>query len=467
MADKRSPPWRFWKGYSRAARAIRFIETYCRVPSGINAGELIHLARFQRETLEELLADGVRTGALQIPRGNAKSTLSAAVGLWALCDHPDSPQVPLVAFNSLQAQRTLFRPVRSMIRAHPDLSERVVVYSASGDRRAWSAWNDGELLPLPADESRLQGLNPTVALIDEAQELEPSVLSAILQGAGKRPESLVLAIGTPKPGGQDSALYTLREQAQRGAKVAWVEYGAPAGCDLDDVQAWLKANPAIAAGMLHVDVLDSELALVTEAQFRCYRLGQWIDTVVADWLPSGAWEHCPRVGVPPDGTEVVLALAGSWTSSSVALVGATGDGALFVAWADDAATDDQLLAVIAAASARWKVLEVCVAPRTRPNLVAALADDAVPVEVWPNKLDLEVASATEWRRAIIEGRVAHDHHPLLAAHVAASVARSTPDGSLRLAAPDDDRPVDAARAARMAWWRSLDVGARLEAPGVF
>jgi phage terminase large subunit-like protein len=432
----------------------------------VNAGELIHLARFQRETLEELLADGVRTGALQIPRGNAKSTLAAALGLWAVCDHPDSPQVPLVANNSLQAQRTLFRPVRSMIRANPELSERVVVYS-SNDRRVWSAWNDGDLLPLPADPERLQGLNPTVALIDEAQTLLPHVLAAVLQGAGKRPESLVLAIGTPRPGGQESALFNLREQAQRGAKVAWVEYAAPAGCDLDDTQAWRQANPALMAGLLHADVIDAERALVTEAEFRCYRLGQWIDTIVADWLPSGAWEHCPRVGVPPDGTEVVLGLAGTWNSSSVAVVGATGDGALFVAWADDSATDDQLVAVIAAASARWRVLEVCVAPRTRPNLVAELHDDGVPVEVWPNKLDLEVASATEWRRAIIEGRVAHDHHPLLAAHVAATVARSTPDGSLRLAAPDDDRPVDAARAARMAWWRSLDVGARLEAPAVY
>jgi hypothetical protein len=426
---------------------------------------LITLARFQKETLEELLADGVRTGALQIPRGNAKSTLSGAVGLWALCDHADSPQVPLVAYNSLQAQRTLMRPVRSMIRAHPELSSRLAVYTASNDRRVWSAWNDGDLLPLPADAERLQGLNPTVALIDEAQTLQSDVLAAILQGAGKRQESLVLAIGTPKPAGETSALFRLREQHRAGAKVAWVEYAAPEGCAIDDVQAWLQANPAIAAGMLHVDVLDSELALVTEAEFRCYRLGQWIDMVVADWLPSGAWEACPRVAVPPDGTDVILGVAGTYTSS-VAIVGCTFDGAVFVAWAAEEASDDDIANVLATCADRWQVDGIVAAPRWRANLIHRLADEH-NVSVWPNSTNLDVMSATEWRRGIVEGRVAHDHHRLLAEHVSASSARYTADGSLKLVAPADGRLVDAERAARMAWWRAVDLGQRLEAPAVY
>src|SRR5262245_30920500 len=97
------PPWRAWKTRSRAGRAIRWIETYCRIPSGVGTGQLMKLRRFQRDSLEELLADDVRTGGLQIPRGNAKSTLWAAVGLWAVSDGEDTPQVPLVAFNGLQA----------------------------------------------------------------------------------------------------------------------------------------------------------------------------------------------------------------------------------------------------------------------------------------------------------------------------------------------------------------------------
>jgi phage terminase large subunit-like protein len=412
-----------------------------------------------------MLAEGVRTGGVQIPRGNTKSTLWAAVALWAVCDHDDGPQVPLVGFNGLQVNRTLFRPIRAMVRLAPELEGRVVLYSASADRRVWSAWNDGELLPLPADVERLQGLNPTVALIDEAQTVSPEVFAAVQQGAGKRAASLVLAIGTPAPGAQDSALFTLRERARAGAPVRWLEHAAPAGCELGDRKAWRVANPALAAGLLHVDALEADVALVSEAEFRCYRLGQWVDAVVAAWLPAGAWEACPRVPPPPEGTEIVLAVAGTWTSS-IAVVGATFDGALFVAWAGEVATDDELAAVIDAAGERWQIAEVIVAPRFRAQLVDRLVDAGAPVEVWPNRVDLEVASATEWRRAIVERRVGHDHHPLLAEHVSASVARSTPDGSLRLVPPDDGRPVDAARAARMAWWRLTD-RPRLEAPTIF
>jgi phage terminase large subunit-like protein len=464
--DADIPPWRRWKTKSRAARAIRWIEAYCPIPSGTGTGGLIRLHQFQKDQLEVMLAEGVRIGGLQIPRGNAKSTLWAAVALWALCDDPDAPQVPLVGFNGLSVQTTLWRPIQRMVSMSPDLASRVRVFKSSADRRALCAWNGGELLPMPAHVDRLQGLNPTVALVDEAQTVPPEVWSALIQGAGKRESSLVLAIGTPAPLGQASALAGLRAQSIAGANVAWLEHAALAGCALDDHVEWARANPGIAAGLLRVDQLETELKLVSEAEFRCYRLGQWVDSTTADWLPVGAWDDCPTVVAPPDGTEVVLALAGTWTSS-VAVVGATMDGAVFVAWAAETATDDELAAVFATAKDRWTVVEVSVAPRQRSTLLPRLIAAGLTVEVWPNRLDIEVTSSTEWRLAIVGGHFAHDHHPLLAEHVAASVARSTSDGSLKLVPPADGRPVDAARAARMAWARAAVLAVELEAPAIW
>ena len=78
-----------------------------------------------------MLADGVRVGGLQIPRGNAKSTLWAAVALWALCDDPDAPQVPLVGFNGLQVQTTLWRPIQRMVALSPSWTSRVRVFKSS------------------------------------------------------------------------------------------------------------------------------------------------------------------------------------------------------------------------------------------------------------------------------------------------------------------------------------------------
>ena len=463
--DAGVPPWRKWRTRSRPARAIRFIETYCRIPSGVGYGKRLELHKYQKESVEALLADGVRTGGLQIPRGNAKSTLWSAVGLWAVSDAPDAPPVPLVAYNGLQAIRTLFRPARRMVALEPELSSRLTVYSSTNDRRIWSAWNDGELLPLPADVERLQGLNPTVALVDEAQTVAPDVLGAIMQGAGKREASLVLAIGTPAPGAETSALHDLRERARSGARIEWVEYAASAGCAIDDRDEWRRANPAIDAGLLFVDVLELELSTIPEPLFRMYRLGQWVAGSAVGWLPFGAWEECPTIEAPPADTEITLALCGTW-ASSVALVGCTLDGEVFLAYWAEVATDDDLESILATAWETWQVVDLVVAPRTRANLVRRLESAGLPVEVWANTAELESSSSTEFRRAIVEGRVAHDHSPILAEHVAALVGSATPDGGLRLVAPDDSTDVAAGRAARMAWYRSLAAGDRI-APTVF
>jgi hypothetical protein len=439
------------------ARAKRWIETYCRIPTGPRAGERFELEAYELEILEVLLAEGVRTGGLQIPRGNAKSTLCAAIGLWAVCDTEGSPQVPLVAYNGLQAARTLFRPALAMVALHPALESRCVRYTASSERRIWSAWNNGDLLPLPADVARLQGLNPAVALLDEAQTSSPAVLSALIQGAGKRAESLVLAIGTPAARAEGSALADLRARSRDGARVAWIEYAAEAGCAIDDREQWHRANPAIKAGILFEDELEAELGTVGEAEFRMYRLGQWVDAADATWLPVGAWEACPELEAPPEGAEIVLALAGTWRSS-IALVGATFDGGLFLAWHADRASDSELEDVLSMAWERWTVHVLEVAPRVRPNLVRRLIDGGLPIDQWEGSADLEVTSSTEWRRAITEGRVPHDHAPIIAEHVGALVGIPTADGSLRLAAPDPDTDVSAARAARMAWVTATAIG---------
>jgi len=452
--DRSRPSWRSWKTKSRHARCIRWIETYIVIPRGANAGKLAKLAPFQKHAIEELLAPGVRTGGLQIPRGNAKSTLWAAVGLWAACDHDDMPQVPITAYNSLQAGRTLFAPLSRMVELHPELSERCAVYSST-ERKILSVWNRGEVIPLPADVERLQGLNPTVALVDEAETVDVDVFNALAQGAGKRSESLVLAIGTPAPEAQSRTLYVLREMGQAG-KIPWVEYAADAGCAIDDRDQWRKANPAIEAGILFPDVLETELVTVDEVSFRSFRLGQWLDVSVTSWLPPGAWDDLPYAEPPPETAEIVLGLAGTYTSS-IALVGATLDGAVFLAWGADTADDEELDAKVEAAFLRWNVLELVVAPRIRSGLVRRWTDLGLPVTVWPSaRGDLDVASSTDFRRAIVEGRIAHDHDPLLAAHVGAVVGRANPDGSLRLDAPDDGREVDAARAARLAWFRAQE-----------
>jgi Phage Terminase len=281
--DSGLPPWRRWRTRDPAERCIRFIEAYVRIPTGHGAGEPLRLHPFQKVVIRALLAGNV--GAWQVCRGNAKSTLIAAIGLWALCDEPYGPQVPLIAHDAKHAERTLFTPIQQMIRASPALADRLTVYTASGDKRVHSWWNGGDLLPLPADEDRLQGLNPTVAIIDEAQTVPAGVYWTVRQGGGKRPNSLVILIGTPGPD-LTSALYQFRQLHLAGGGGVWLEHSAARELDPFDPATWRRANPALAAGFLaeHViadEALAARLDPVAEHAFRTYRLGQWPDDGLA------------------------------------------------------------------------------------------------------------------------------------------------------------------------------------------
>src|SRR3990167_1798659 len=99
IADASPGPWKSWPSMSLVARAIRFMETYCRPPKGTGHGQTLKLAPFQRDFLEQALSDGIDLAVLATPRGNGKSTFGGALAVWATFDNDDTgaPQVPIVA----------------------------------------------------------------------------------------------------------------------------------------------------------------------------------------------------------------------------------------------------------------------------------------------------------------------------------------------------------------------------------
>src|SRR5215211_5754017 len=78
-------------GRQRATRAVRFMEGLS-VPKGKGARKRLRLRPWQREIVRAVLAPRIRTAVVAIPRGNGKSTLAAALGLWALFDGPEGAQ---------------------------------------------------------------------------------------------------------------------------------------------------------------------------------------------------------------------------------------------------------------------------------------------------------------------------------------------------------------------------------------
>lgn len=411
----------------------------------------MRLAGFQKRLLD-VVYDALAT-FVSVPTSNGKTTLLAALALERICRGDDYVEVDVIATKEDQA-RILVEAAKMMVECCAPLvplcayhsHDAILEYRPTGSK----------LQPHPARLTALQGLNFSLAIVDEVGFASDELVEALLARLGKRVDARLIGIGTP--GFEPNVLAKVREQAQTGvlpAGVRYIEHSAPAGCDVHDRRAWRTANPALAAGFLQSQALELQAGALPERAFRVYHLGQWVDTA-SGWLPPGAWEDCPHSDPPGPGADVVLAVEGTYRRS-IAVAGAALDGSTFFGWAAETPSDSELRRVLDAAVAQWHVVEIVYPRRVRSALFTALARDGYPVTAWSASSDVEAASANELFAAILDRRVAHCHDDLVTAHFANLAVRFGVDGSLRLCRPDDGRPVDAALATRAAWWRACQL----------
>jgi phage terminase large subunit-like protein len=445
------PPWVRWRTSSESSRAIRWIEEYLPVPVGYGAGEPMRLAGFQKRIIRTMYDH--LAAFVSIPAANGKSTLLAAVAVERLCRGDAYTEVIVLATKREQAA-IMVEAAKRFVKSVPELASRCVWYADAGILEFKPTGS--RLQAHPARLSSLQGLNFSLAVVDEVGFADDPLIEALIARLAKRPDARLIGIGTP--GFEPNMLHRLREDHADGSLprgVAYLEWAAPAGADHHDQRAWRQANPALAAGFMGPEALAIQADLLPERAFRVYHLGQWVDQA-AGWLPAGAWQSNPVTEPPPPDTDVVLAVEGTYRRT-LAVVGCALDGTLFFCWAAEAATDDELRHVLDQACEQWNVVEVTYPKRIRTRLFDQLRHAGLPVEPWDSKPDNEAASANELYRAIIDARVPHDHHPLLEEHVAQLAVRTNVDGSLRLTRPDTGQHVDAALAARAAWWRAFQL----------
>ena len=445
------PPWASWKEQPEATRAIRWMTKYARTPTGVGAGAPLKLAAFQRRLVRDVYGN-LATFA-SIPVANGKTTLLGAIGLERIARGDDYAEVDVIATKLGQAQEVVLAAAR-MAEREPELASRCALYEDSTELRFRPTGS--RLRAQSARLRSLEGLNFNLGIVDEVGFAGDDQIESLLARLGKRADAHLLGIGTP--GFDPNMLWRIRRDAAEGdlpPGTTYVEFAADEGCAVDDRRAWRQANPALAAGFLAPAALELQAALMPEAKFRVYHLGQWIDQSEA-WLPAGAWESCPYSPPPALGSEVVLAVEGTY-QRTVAVCGAGLDGSVFFGWAAERANDDELARMLERACDQWRVLEIVHNRRIRTSLFRRLREAGMPLTPAPTAIDVEASSANELYRAVIEQRLAHDHDEMLASHMQALRVRFLADGSLRLVRPDSGDQVDAGLAARNAWWRASEL----------
>jgi hypothetical protein len=185
------------------ARAVRFIERYVTVPKGTGARHRLRIRPWQREIIYEVLDDPrPRQALVSIPAGNGKSTLAAALGLYGLlADRVEGAQVLVIASDERQA-RIILNTARRMVELEPALYDRVQIFKD----HLLEPHTDSRFMALPSGPGALQGWDPSLAIVDELHVVTDDTFEAMAARAGKREQSLLLAISTPPKAGQDDSV---------------------------------------------------------------------------------------------------------------------------------------------------------------------------------------------------------------------------------------------------------------------
>jgi phage terminase large subunit-like protein len=449
------------RGSTRRELAVaRFATDYIRVPRGHGVRKPLRLRPWQRALVAATWDSRPRprVAGWMLGRGNGKTSMCAVLALYELLAGVDGAQVVVVAVDERQASLA-FRAAARMVELHPALEARVQVYADQLTVPARGA----SFQVLPAVAKRLEGLDYTLAIVDEAGRVDTDVYEVVTLASGKQKASMVLAIGTPGPELEQTVLGRLRTYAldhPADPLVVWREHSAAGFEDhpVDCQHCWELANPAL-DDFLARDGLEACLPpKMRESSFRRARLCQHTDQVEEAWLPPGAWAACTSVDQPlVDGAEVVLAFDGSFNGDTTVLVVATVADRpaidLVEMWtgAGNQVPIVDVEQAIRQACRRWRVLEIAADPFRWARSLQLLDGEGLPILEYPQSPGRMTPATARFYEAVVNGQLTHSGDTRLARHVGNAVLREDARGA-RLAKERKDSPrrIDAAVAAVMA-----------------
>lgn len=389
-----------------------------------------------------------------LPRGNAKTTTAALIGLHHLLT-VDGAAVTIGAASREQA-RIAYERMRGFAQ-HPVLSDLLVIRHL--ELRHEDADGDLRLLRvIAADGPRAHGLSSSLYLGDEVWAWkDAALLEAMQTGLVKRPDAKLLLISTAAAQ-LDSPLGRLRTRAmaqptarRRGPIVsasgdlAWIEWSVPDDVALNNMAAVKRANPAPWIGQAD---LRRQRHAVAELPFAQLHAGRWGAREGA-WLPPGAWQGCAGDAEIEPGEAVWIGVDVGGSRAASAVVKVTEDLRVQAkTWQGDSAVLD-VADNLRQLARDYKIREVAFDPWRFRSEALRLEDAGLPMVEFPQSTARMVPASEQLYSAVVEGKLTHPNDPELNRHVAGAVAKQTPRG-WRLDKSERGAQIDAVVALAMA-----------------
>jgi phage terminase large subunit-like protein len=322
------------KKETEGQRAIRWIETVCRVPEGKDVGKPVRLREWQKQDLLRIYDNkaGTRRAILSFGRKNGKTAMAAFITLLHLCGPMMRPNSQLFsAAQSRDQAAILFTLAAKIVRMSPDLSGVVTVRDTA--KQLYCAELGTLYRALSAEASTAYGLSPVLIIHDELGQVKgprSELYEALETATGAQENPLSIVISTQAPTDAD-LLSLLIEDAKSGAdpRVVLSLYTAPDDLDPFSEEAIRAANPAFGDFQNPVETLamaeDARRMPSREAEYRNLILNQRVD-MNAPFITRTVWDACNGEPDALDGLPIYAGLDLSEVRDLTAFVALGVDG---------------------------------------------------------------------------------------------------------------------------------------------
>jgi phage terminase large subunit-like protein len=241
-----------------------------------------------------------RTVYIEVPRKNAKSTITSTVGIGMLALDDEPGAECYSAATTRDQAKIVFEDAQNMVRRMPEFRSKYGVQVNARNINIMETASKFEALS--AEGSTLDGLNIHFAGVDELHAHKTRAVFDVLETAtGARAQPLLWLIttaGSNRAGicyEQRSYLTKILDNVTEDDTYFGIIYTIDETDDWTDPTIWEKANPNYGVSVYPDDIarLCKKATQMPSAQnnFLTKRLNVWVNADEA-WMDMKAWERC-------------------------------------------------------------------------------------------------------------------------------------------------------------------------------
>lgn len=247
----------------------------------------------------------VNTVVLLLPRGNRKTSFSAALALL----HTIGPErvmngEAIFAASDRQQAGIGFKEALGIVQADKRVLSKLKVYDAHNSAKKIVYPRDGATLEVIASEAGGQhGRTPAFVLADELHVWPNKYLwEALTTGLDKTDDPLLI-VATTAGRGQDNIAWEIVESARKVARgeiddpsILPVLFEAAPDCDYTDEEVWKAVNPGSAQGYPSIEgfrrhVRRAQTSPSERDSLRQLKLNIWLDHSSSPFVDMATYDH--------------------------------------------------------------------------------------------------------------------------------------------------------------------------------